>query len=307
MTRIHRTVGRAVFAVTGLFVLLLPNACRQRPAPPAQNEPHGRIDAEHKAPASPIYRLGEQDVDLVLRDLSRREPVLTRRVISLARRHVGQPYKLGVLGEGGAEPYDTDPLYCLSASDCVTFVEQVYAMALASDFAEFKRILPRIRYKDGKVGILTRNHFTEADWNVNNAWLFEDLTTRLGGGRAWVELRQRVDRAAFFKKYGLGREIPVERFVGSYLPRKRLAELEGELRAGDVLQIVRGTPQAPYVSHLGLIDRDDDRDMGPAFFLHSGKPAVQRVLLKQYFADHASVIGFKVLRVRQHLVPDVQK
>lgn len=40
-------------------------------------------------------------------------------------------------------------------------------------------MLQRIRYKDGVIGVLTRNHFTEADWVVNNSWLIKNITDSL--------------------------------------------------------------------------------------------------------------------------------
>jgi len=263
-------------------------ACRSSsPAPAPTRRPPS---------TQPIFQLDESQLADVIADLCERQPDLRRRVVELARRHIGQPYRLGLLGEGGAEPYDPDPLYCLSASDCVTFVEQVYAMALAHDWPSFLTTLNRIRYRDGKIGMLTRNHFTEADWNINNAWLFDDITHDLAGDKT-AALRQRVDRAKFFRKYGIGQQLSVQQFVGDYIPRKHIHAILPDLHDADVAEIVRGTAAAPYVSHMGLIVHDAaDRVM----FLHSGEPAVREVPLTGYLATHKNVIGMKFLRPRPH-------
>ena len=218
------------------------------------------------------------------------------RVVHLGRKNIGQPYKLFLLGEFPYELHDADPMYCLSASDCVTFVEHTYAAALAEDWASFFRTLQRIRYKDGTVGILTRNHYTEADWNVNNAWLFEDVTATLAG-EAVRPLRVKVDRAAFFAKFGLGGDIAVEIFEDCYIPREELGSVLDRLRDADVVEIVKGSSQAPYVSHMGLITRDA---AGGVMLLHSAKPAVREEPLESYVGKHPKILGVKILRIGDH-------
>lgn len=243
---------------------------------------------------APLHTFNEWEVDAYLRWLTHQGMKPTERVVLLARKNIGQPYRLSLLGEYPFELRDADPMVCLSASDCVTFVEQTYAMALSEDWASFFRMLQRIRYKDGQVGLLTRNHFTEADWNVNNAWLFEDVTEALSGGAA-EPLRVRVDRAGFFAPYGIGQGLPVEVFEDTYLPRGKLAAALDGLRDGDVVQIVRGEASAPFVGHIGLIVHDGE---GGISILHSGRPRVREEPLVDYVAGHPKVLGLKVLRLR---------
>ncbi|MBC7186459.1 MAG: DUF1460 domain-containing protein [Calditrichaeota bacterium] len=113
---------------------------------------------------TPLYRFSEREVDLYLRYLREVEPDLRLRVQHLARKMVGQPYQIFLLGEFPFEIYDPDPLFSLRKSDCLVFAEHMYAMALAHDWPSFMALLQRIRYKDGRIGMLTRNHYTEADW-----------------------------------------------------------------------------------------------------------------------------------------------
>jgi len=281
----------ACFLLGISFLLTSSAVCRQDTAPTPTTRPAA-------LPTGPLYKLTEPEIDLVLRDLAAHEPDLRNRVVAIARRFIGQPYKLGLLGEGGREPYDRDPLYCLTASDCVTFVEQVYALALSSSWADFLPTLNRIRYRDGEISIRTRNHFTEADWNINNAWLFDDITMTLANGRVHVPLRQRVNRKAFFRKLGLIIDTPDENFVGAYIPRKNFDALLPELHDADVAEIVRGTTAAPFVSHMGLIAHDP---AGRVTFIHSGDPAVRELPLRDYLAKNTKVIGMKFLRPRESL------
>ncbi|MEX0610909.1 MAG: N-acetylmuramoyl-L-alanine amidase-like domain-containing protein [Pirellulales bacterium] len=156
-----------------------------------------------------LYKFTEAEVDTYLRFLSAAEPDLRNRIVHLARKNVGQPYELYLLGEMPFEPYDPQPLYCLGKSDCVVYAEHTYAMALSHNWPSFMKMLQRIRYRDGQLGVATRNHYTEADWNVSNNWLVEDITAQLAGQRA-VTFEQSIDRAKFLKnRYGLEVDVPV--------------------------------------------------------------------------------------------------
>ncbi len=258
------------------------------------------VEAEHPAaPVAladrPLYTFSEAEVDAYLRSLVENEPDPVRRILHLARKNIGQPYDIYLLGEYPYELYDPQPLYCLSRSDCVTFAEHMTAMGLASDWPTFFANLQRLRYKDGRIGMLTRNHFTEADWNRNNDFLFEDMTTKLGDGSVWVPLTSTIRRAKFFAKHGIGQNIPDEAFKGSYLPRERVGEILGELRDADLVNIIRGDSASQWAGHVGLIAQGPD---GTVNFLHSARPAVREQPLLEYLAGDKRCVGIKILRLR---------
>ena len=240
-----------------------------------------------------LYTFNELELDAYLRWFSKQEMATNDRVVALGRKNIGQSYRLGLLGEYPFEIYDPQPLFCLSASDCVTFVEQTYAMALADDWASFIRTLQQIRYKDGHISILTRNHFMEADWNINNDWLFDDITTSLRGGDP-QPMQIAVDRASLFRKHGIIADVPIEIIDDTYIPRDRLANVLADLCDGDVIEIVRGNQTQQYVSHIGLIAHDA---AGKVTLLHSAASAVREESLEGYLAQHPNVMGFKILRV----------
>ncbi len=264
----------------------------------------------------PLYKFTEVEVDAYLRFLRASQPNLRRRVAELARKNIGQPYEIYLLGEMPFEHYDPQPIYCLSKSDCVVFAEHTYAMALAHDWPSFMRLLQRIRYREGRIGVATRNHYTEADWNPSNGWLVGDVTRELAGDQA-IEFRQKIDRAGFLKKrYQLDVEIPVEDFRDVYIPFLAVEQVAAELQDGDVVNVVRGRPAAPnaaashsaWVGHVGMILRGPD---GTVNMIHSAKPAVREEPLQQYIADakstmaekdragKARLLGFKFLRLQE--------
>lgn len=243
----------------------------------------------------PLYGFNEYEVDAYLRHLHRTEPDLRRRLAHLGRKNIGQPYQIFLLGEFPYELYDADPMYCLTRSDCVTFSEHTYAMALGHDWPSFFALLQRLRYKDGRVGMVTRNHETITEWDRNNAWLFEDVTKTLGGGTAWITLHGEWKPAEFFAQFGIGQDRPDVEIVDAYIPRDRIASIEPELMDGDFVNIIRGDDKLQYAGHTGLIVHGED---GVVHFLHSSKPQVREEPLQAYLNANAKTLGMKFLRLR---------
>jgi hypothetical protein len=105
------------------------------------------------------------------------ETSFTRRLDLLSAHFLGLPYgKGGPLGEGPSGKYDQDPLYRFDTFDCTTYVETIMALAHARDVDEFEMHINNIRYKDGVIDYLERNHFTDLQWipfNTLNGYLRE--------------------------------------------------------------------------------------------------------------------------------------
>jgi len=219
----------------------------------------------------PLYKFNPAELNIYLGYLQSVEPDLRKRVQHLARKNVGQPYQIYLLGEFPFEIYDSQPLYSLGKSDCVVFSEHIYAMALSWDWKSFFAMLQRIRYKNGIIGFATRNHYTEFDWDVNNSWLVEDITEELGGDDTIYETTV-VDRAKFMSKYGIGQNIPADTVKWCYIPYQILPRVIDKLQPGDFVNIVRGYEDGKWVGHVGLITRSDD---GTVNFLHSSSPRVK--------------------------------
>jgi hypothetical protein len=74
----------------------------------------------------------------------------------------------GPLGEGELGRYDQDPLYRFDAFDCTTFVETVVSLSLAREVNTFESTMDEIRYENGEIDYLKRNHFPSLQWIPNN-------------------------------------------------------------------------------------------------------------------------------------------
>lgn len=90
------------------------------------------------------------------------------RIDAISAQFAGKPYELTALGEGANAHFDQAPLYRMDAFDCETYVDTILALALGHDLETFKHYIQHIRYRDGKISYITRNHFTCLDWNQNN-------------------------------------------------------------------------------------------------------------------------------------------
>lgn len=243
----------------------------------------------------PLYTFNEGEVDAYIKTLPQRVPNLTERVIHLGRKNIGQEYEIYLLGEYPFETHDPDPLYCLSKSDCLVFTEHMYAMAFSDDWWEFLQTLQRLRYDAGEVGMVTRNHYTVADWNRNNGFFLEDITTQLGDGQVHVPLTQTLNRARFLKQFNLGQDIPDEAVTDTYIPRERVAEIKHELQNADFVNIIRGNESSQWCGHVGFIAIGDD---GNVNFLHSARPTVREEDLVDYVMNNRRCVGIKILRLK---------
>lgn len=277
----------------------------------------GTTAAVSSDPGRPLYQFTEAEVGPYLAHLQAAEPDLRKRVVHLARKNLGQPYELYLLGEMPFETYDSQPIYSLAKSDCLVFAEHTLAMALSRDWTGFMLLLQRIRYRDGHLGVVTRNHFTETDWNPSNRWLARDITGEIPGGKP-VKFHERIDRSKFLLgRYGLKTSIPVEEHTDSYLPFAEVALAAPQLKDGDLINVVRGIvkPGTPandifggsaWIGHIGLVAHGTD---GALHIIHSSEPMVREETIEQFIARETAhlaerdatgkprLLGFKFLRL----------
>ena len=155
-------------------------------------------------------------------------------------------------------------------------------------------MLQRIRYANGVIGVATRNHYTEADWNSQNAWLVTDISAALAGDRT-AHYSAVIDRAAFLKTtHKVDANIAPQTIYESYVPKAAVSDLLAQLKAGDFVNVIslKSTAKNPpknaqkdvqpaeefLTSHVGLVVIGAN---GERRFLHSSEPAVR----EESFAD----------------------
>jgi len=107
---------------------------------------------------------------------------LGERVAALSEPWLGAPYNVGPLGE--LEGVDPDPIIRYDTFDCLTFIEEAFALALAPDAVSAQQVRMGMRYHQGApITYENRRHFMLAEWIpgvVEDGW-FSDVTRRYDG------------------------------------------------------------------------------------------------------------------------------
>lgn len=143
--------------------------------------------------------------------------VTTPQSFDVGTKYLGAKYIRDPLGEGVAP--DTDPLIRDDAFDCTTFVETVLA---DGDIDK----LTKIRYKDGRVSFINRNHFIESDWLVNNADLVQNVSAEYGT----TDVRHVViNRASWLSKvHGINTDVQPAAVDLEYIPYNKLTSINND-------------------------------------------------------------------------------
>lgn len=161
--------------------------------------------------------------------------------------YMGAKYVNDPLGEGRAP--DTDPLIRSDAFDCTTFVETVLAHGDVDT-------LNKIRYKNGEIDFINRNHFIETEWLPNNANIVKNVSARYGQ----TALRHVViNRAAWLQRvHNIDSDAAVVETDIEYIPYDNITTLETN-RPMVVLFIVGNTGKSDIIGtdlavvHMGFL------------------------------------------------------
>lgn len=284
-----------------LPVIFLINSISAQPLPNGQAVADSSKWIAHKA----LYLMANAEIDTLIRRVTASEPELTRRIAIYSEVAKGTPYALFCLGEGPNAKYDRDPLIDFTRADCVTFTEQILAMAISNNYDNMFNNLQRIRYHRGAIDLRTRNHFTHADWVPNNAWLLQDVTAAVGGKHC-REMTKTIDRRKLLSDLGVPESEqaaipPAETMTIKYIPEHSLLAVQDSLQTGDLFSIIQSAPGI-FSAHMGLIIRKEDGDV---YCRHaSSRPETKQVIDEPLSAMVAQLqanqkrVGMAFLRVK---------
>jgi hypothetical protein len=200
------------------------------------------------------------------------------RISYLSRQFLGIQYKGNTL----AGDVDTEELFTvnLEEMDCSTFIDYVAAMSLSDSFSSFRANLKRVRYQNGIVSFVRRNHFF-TDWAAYNPGLFEDVTAEIAPGRT-----RKIAKQLNVKEDGLPfvpGVRPVRRDI-CYIPSQAMDEaVVDRLESGDYIGIYSGM-KGLDVSHVGVYIREGDN----IIFRHASSRTENMKVLDEAFMPYAS-------------------
>jgi hypothetical protein len=251
---------------------------------------------------------------------------------SISKTFMGRKYNTqGPLGEGADARYDQDPLWRTDEFDCTTYVETIMAILLSNDIVEFKEKMNLIRYREGEISFVTRNHFTSADWIPRNieAGFIRDITNDVFDSSKVREAQTTIDKKGWYRKMGEsrlslqdktedkyqlleslrdeGEQFAPELAYVYYMPvdkifkkNKKLKKgIFSHIKSGSVINIVRPDWNLTKyigtnlnISHQGLAIREN----GKLYFRHAsptGEGKVRQDLLEDYLRKY---IGHKTVK-----------
>jgi Protein of unknown function (DUF1460) len=164
------------------------------------------------------------------------------RIDALSRFFLGCPYKSNPL-VGSAETTEVFTV-SLDAFDCVTYIETVLALALASNVDDFVERLRTIRYEHGEIQWKRRNHYM-ALWLRNN--VREGILTAVSVRAITTHKLDRV--------LNLVPGLDPQRVRMKCVPKRSAPRFERHLQTGDVI-LFASTRRNLDVFHAGIIARD---------------------------------------------------
>ncbi|MCR5072109.1 MAG: DUF1460 domain-containing protein [Bacteroidales bacterium] len=238
------------------------------------------------------------------------------QMILAAKALLGQPYEAATQ-EGREERlriYLTRTDCILFAETCLGLVRAVERCGAQASFEDLAASLLQSRYRDGVVdGYSSRLHYT-TEWirqgEANG--LFDDLSDDLGGVQDARPIRfmtQHPDSYApltgesqYAKDNRRAIRAVEERLDGMtryYIPRDKLAAVEGKIQNGDILCFATSIEGLDY-SHVVIAYREHPGDaLG---FIHASTAAKKVVVeprtLAAYLKANPKILGVSVLRVR---------
>lgn len=257
-----------------------------------------------------LYHMVSKDLDHLLKEQWAALPRVRDRIMYYSELAIGTPYVKFCLGEGPDAQYDQDPLMDIARVDCMTFSEQIIALAISRSYREAFHNLQRIRYLDGKIDFTWRNHYTIADWLPNNSWLLEDVTEHVGGAIC-QSMTKTIDRRQMLRDKGCDdlAHIPeAQPLTIRYIPKESVLKIADRLEGGEIVSLITSKPGI-FSSHMGIMSRNS---AGALVFRHASSAPEQmqvvEVALDQfpsYLAGRSDDIGLKFIRVRQSAVSSV--
>lgn len=249
------------------------------------------------------YQMSVKAIDEDIRLVQQKNLSMSEKMDYYSARFLGAPYVLQCEGDGPNARYETEPLLNLKEVNCMTYCEIVMALSLADYYEDMFNILQHIRYRQGIIGMATRNHYTMADWLPANAWCLDDVTQQVGGNDA-TKLTRTITHKSFFGTKGIT-DIPVclpdRELTISYIPKAKLAANQTQLQTGDIVALIQNR-EGIFSAHMLLIIKKG----GQTFFRHASWNA-KKVIdtpFEEYMASISKknrILGMSFMRMKSEI------
>jgi len=251
-----------------------------------------------------LFEMTNQEIDSLLTETSQKDLTISERINFYSEKFLGTPYNFQCVGDGPYALIENWPLVNFQETNCMALCEHVLAMAISDNWDNFFNNLLQIRYKDGIIGMRTRNHYTMADWLPENSWILEDVSRKVGG-----EYTKSVTRTISHKKFFTSKGIKDMRYVLpdreitiDYIPLNVLVEVEKNIRPGDIVALIYAYKTDVFSAHMLIIaEKNNKKYIREA---NSKKATTFDTPYKEWASniqDLEDYFGLSFMRVREEL------
>jgi hypothetical protein len=208
-----------------------------------------------------FFEMSESEIDSLLTVTAQKQMTITDRMNFFSAYFLETPYSFTCVGDGPYALYETYPLVNFEKTNCMSYCEHVLALSISDSWDNFFNNLQHIRYKDGLIGMRTRNHYTMGDWLPENQWLLTDVSRHVGG-----KFTKTVTRTISHQKFFAGKKIKDMRHVQpdremtiDYIPSKALLEIKENLKVGDIGALIFANKTDIFSAHMFMVMRQNDK------------------------------------------------
>lgn len=251
-----------------------------------------------------IYEISKSELNKILTEKSSENLTITERMSFYSEMFLGMPYGLTCVGDGVDALYDTKPLVTFDTTNCMVYCEDVLALSISDSYENFFNNLQQIRYKDGIIGMKTRNHYTMGDWLPENSWLLHDVAKEVAGSKAKT-LTRTISHKNFFAAKGIEdmRYVKEDRRITvNYIPFDALLEVKNNFKNGDILALLFKSLDNIFSGHMLMAYNTPD-----GMVIRESSLSEATVLDTPYeewvakFANSKRYVGIALMRVNEDL------
>lgn len=251
-----------------------------------------------------FYNMTNMQIDSVLTEISAKSLSITEKMAIFSEMFLTTPYNLTCAGDGPYALYEAEPLVNFKESNCMVFCEHVLAMSISDSWDNFFNNLQQIRYKDGMIGMRTRNHYTIGDWLPENNWLLDHVSAEVAGKYS-KKMTRTISHTQFFKGKGITdlRYVkPDYEMTVDYVPSDALPFVSESFENGDVLALLFANKNNIFSAHMLMAYRIDGkliiRESSSSKMTTFDTPYqewIQKIMSSKRYA------GISVMRVKDNL------
>ncbi len=251
-----------------------------------------------------LFEMPNKQIDSLLIATSEKNLTITERMSLFSQYFLETPYNITCAGDGPYALFEAKPLVNFKQTNCMVYCEHVLALSISDSWDNFFNNLQQIRYKDGIIGMRTRNHYTMGDWLPENNWLLNDVSSKVAG-----EFAQKVTRNISHKTFFEGKGIQDLRYVKpdrkmtiDYVPKEALDKVENNFKNGDILALLFANKTNIFSAHMLMVYKNDNktiiRESSNSKMSTFDTPYIEWI---KKIHSSSRYIGISVMRVRDNL------